>query len=175
MMSIRLAVREDVAAVTGLLRRVVPVMLAAGNLQWDEGYPNAAVFELDVARKQLWMAEIDGVFAGMIAVTTDPEAEYAQAGWKVEGPAVMVHRLAVDPEFRGAGVAVTLMRKAEEVAAQRGSSAVRTDTSVENATAQRLFSKLGYELAGEIGLSFRPGLRVLCYEKRLNQAQFRSM
>ena len=32
---------------------------------------------------------------------------------------------------------------------------------------QRLFPKLGYELAGEIGLGFRPGLRFLCYEKRL--------
>jgi ribosomal protein S18 acetylase RimI-like enzyme len=79
----------------------------------------------------------------------------------------MVHRLAVDSEFRGAGIAAALMQKAEEVAAQRGFSAVRTDTSTENAAAQRLFSKLGYLQTGEIGLSFRPGLRVLCYEKRL--------
>jgi ribosomal protein S18 acetylase RimI-like enzyme len=174
-MLIRLAVRENVATVMALLRQVVPLMQAAGNLQWDERYPNEAVFELDVVRKQLWVAEIDGVIAGMAAVTTEPELEYAQVGWDIEEPAVMVHRLAVDPAFRGAGIAVLMMRKAEEVATERRISVVRTDTSAENATAQRLFSKLGYELAGEIGLSFRPGLRVLCYEKRLNQAQFRSM
>jgi ribosomal protein S18 acetylase RimI-like enzyme len=174
-MLIRLAVRENVAAVMALLRQVVPLMQAAGNLQWDERYPDEAVFELDVVRKQLWVAEVDGVIAGMAAVTTEPELEYAQVGWDIEEPAVMVHRLAVDPAFRGAGIAALMMRKAEEVATERGISVVRTDTSAENATAQRLFSKLGYELAGEIGLSFRPGLRVLCYEKRLNQAQFRSM
>jgi len=174
-MLIRLAVRENVAAVMALLRQVVPLMQAAGNLQWDERYPDEAVFELDVVRKQLWVAEVDGVIAGMAAVTTEPELEYAQVGWDIEEPAVMVHRLAVDPAFRGAGIAALMMRKAEEVATERGISIVRTDTSAENATAQRLFSKLRYELAGEIGLSFRPGLRVLCYEKRLNQAQFHSM
>jgi ribosomal protein S18 acetylase RimI-like enzyme len=80
----------------------------------------------------------------------------------------MVHRLAVSPEFRGAGVAATLMRKAEEVAVERGLPAVRTDTSIENEAAQRLFLKMGYVQTGEISLSFRPGLRVLCYEKRLS-------
>jgi len=167
MMQIRLAVQEDVAAVIELLRRVVPAMRATGNLQWDERYPCAAVFEHDVEQRQLWVAEIDGAFAGMIAVTTGPEPDYGHAGWDVEEAGVMVHRLAVDPQFRGAGVALALMRKAEEVAAQRGIQAVRTDTSAENEAAQRLFLKLGYRKTGEVRLSFRPGLRVICYEKRL--------
>jgi ribosomal protein S18 acetylase RimI-like enzyme len=168
-MLIRFAVQDDIAAVTGLLRRVVPLMRAAGNLQWDERYPDAAVFELDVVRKQLWVAEIGGTIAGMATIVTDREPEYAQAGWDIEQPAVTVHRLAVDPEFRGAGVAMALMRKAEEVSAERGISVVRTDTSAENTVAQKLFLKLGYVLAGEIRLSYRPGLRVLCYEKHLGQ------
>lgn len=167
-MRIRLAVQEDVAAVIGLLRRVVPSMRATGNLQWDENYPNAAVFEHDVEQRQLWVAEIDGALAGMIAVTTGQDPEYGHAGWDVEEAGVMVHRLAVDPEFRGAGVAAALMQKAEEVAVERCIPAVRTDTSRENEAAQRLFLKLGYVETGEIKLSFRPGLRVICYEKRLH-------
>lgn len=167
-MQIRLAVQEDIAAVIELLRRIVPSMRAAGNLQWDERYPGAAVFEHDVEQKQLWVAEIDGVLAGMIAVTTGQEPDYGHAGWDVEEAGVMLHRLAVDPEFRGAGVAAALMKKAEEVAVEHGVTAVRTDTSAENKAAQKLFLKLGYVAMGEIGLSFRPGLRVICYEKRLN-------
>lgn len=167
-MQIRLAVREDVGAVLELLRRIVPSMRAAGNLQWDESYPCAAVFEHDVEQKQLWVAETEGVFAGMVAITTGREPDYGHAGWDVEEDGVMVHRLAVDPEFRGAGLAAALMRKAEEVAAERGLPVVRTDTSIENQAAQRLFLKLGYRKTGEIRLSFRPGLRVLCYEKRLD-------
>jgi ribosomal protein S18 acetylase RimI-like enzyme len=143
-------------------------MRAAGNLQWDEKYPAAAVFEHDIEQRQLWVAEIDGIFAGMVSLTTGREPEYGHAGWNVEEAGVMVHRLAVDPKFRGAGIAAALMRKAEEVALERGFPTVRTDTSAENEAAQRLFLKLGYGKTGEIGLSFRPGLRVICYEKRLN-------
>jgi GNAT superfamily N-acetyltransferase len=115
-MRIRLAAREDVAALMGLMRRVVPQMRAAGNLQWGDDYPNEAVFERDIECGQLWVAEVDGLVAGVAAVTMDNSPEYAQVGWDLEEPAVVVHRLAVDTAFRGVGVAGALMRKAEEVA-----------------------------------------------------------
>jgi len=166
-MTIRLAVREDVAALMALVRRVVPLMRAAGNLQWDDGYPNAAVFEKDIEQGQLWVAEIGGSIVGVAAVTRDQEPEYAQVGWDIDEPAVVVHRLAVDPEFRGAGVAGALMQQAEAVAAERGIAVLRVDTNSQNEATRRLFPKLGYQLAGEIGLGFRPGLRFVCYEKRL--------
>jgi len=166
-MEIRLAVVNDVAALMGLVRRVVPLMLAAGNLQWDATYPNAGVFERDIELGQLWVAQIDGAIAGVAAITTDQEPEYAQVGWDITELAVVVHRLAVDPEFRGAGVAGALMRQAEEVARERGIAVLRVDTNTQNEATQRLFPKLGYVLAGEIGLEFRPGLRFFCYEKRL--------
>ena len=88
-----------------LVRRVVPLMRASGNLQWDDEYPNAGVFERDVKLAQLWVAEIDGAIVGVAAITTDQEPEYAQVGWDITEPAVVVHRLAVDPAFRGQGVA----------------------------------------------------------------------
>ena len=166
-MEMRLAVGEDVAGVMGVLRRVVPMMRAAGNLQWDDAYPNAEVFERDIELGQLWVAEIDGAIAGVAALTRDQEPEYAQVGWDIEEPAVVVHRLAVDPAFRGMGVAGALMRKAEDVAMERGIRVLRVDTNTLNEASQRLFPKLGYALVGEIGLEFRPGLRFLCYEKRL--------
>ena len=59
------------------------------------------------------------------------------------------------------------MQKAEEVAVERAITVLRVDTNTQNEATQRLFPKLGYQLAGEISLAFRPGLRFLCYEKRL--------
>ncbi|WP_263367704.1 GNAT family N-acetyltransferase [Edaphobacter bradus] len=169
-MQIRLAALEDLPALMALVRKVVPLMRAVGNLQWDESYPNVEVFTRDIELVQLWMAEIDGSVAGVAAVTTDQEPEYAQVGWDIEEPAVVVHRLAVHPDFRGAGVAQALLQQAERVAVERGISVLRIDTNTQNEATQRLFPKLGYVLAGEIGLGFRPGLRFLCYEKRLGQA-----
>jgi ribosomal protein S18 acetylase RimI-like enzyme len=170
-MRIRLAVDEDLPALTRLVRRVVPLMRATGNLQWDENYPDEAVFRRDIDLKQLWVGEIGAEIAGIAAITMDQEPDYAQVGWDISEPAIVVHRLAVDPAFRGAGTASALMQKAEEVAFERGITVLRVDTNTQNEATQRLFPKLGYLLAGEIGLQFRPGLRFFCYEKRLSQLQ----
>jgi ribosomal protein S18 acetylase RimI-like enzyme len=142
-------------------------MRSAGNLQWDENYPNEAVFERDIDLKQLWIAWIGPDIAGIAAITMDQEPDYAQVGWDISEPAIVVHRLAVDPAFRGAGVASSLMQTAEQIAVERGISVVRVDTNTQNEATQRLFPKLGYQLAGEISLEIRPGLRFFCYEKRL--------
>jgi GNAT superfamily N-acetyltransferase len=142
-------------------------MRASGNLQWDEHYPNAGVFEKDVAQGQLWVAEIDGQIGGVAAITTDQSPEYADVGWDIMETAIVVHRVAVDPEFRGKGIAAELMMHAEVVAKERGITVLRVDTNTKNEATQKLFPKLGYGLAGEISLGFREGLRFLCYEKRL--------
>ena len=166
-MQIRLATKDDLPSLIALVRRVVPLMRATGNLQWDETYPNEAVFQRDIDLDQLWVSEVDGNIAGVAAVTIDQEPDYTQVGWDIEEPAIVVHRLAVDPAFRGQGAAGALMQKAEEVAVERGITVLRVDTNTQNEATQRLFPKLGYVLAGEISLAFRPGLRFLCYEKRL--------
>ena len=156
------------SALMGIVRRVVPRMRAMGNLQWNEGYPNEQVLGEDIALGQLWIAELDAAVAAFAAITTDQSPEYAEVGWDLSELAIVVHRLAVDPAFQGQGLARQLMRQAEEVARQRGIGVVRVDTNTQNPVTQRLLPKLGYVLAGEIGLSYRPGLRFLCYEKRLN-------
>ena len=166
-MNIQPATLSDMDAILQLIRRVVPLMRASGNLQWDEHYPNAEVFTRDVTLNQLWLAELDGQIAGVAAITTDQEPEYASVGWDITEPAIVVHRLAVDPAFQGQGIAAALMTQAETVALDRRITVLRVDTNTKNPATQRLFPKLGYTLAGEIELSFRQGLRFLCYEKRL--------
>ena len=166
-MQVRPGKLEDIEAVMALVRRVVPLMLANGNLQWDNDYPNPAVFERDVELAQLWVAEIAGQIAGIAAITTDQEPEYANVGWDISEVAIVVHRLAVDPAFQGKGIAAALMQQAEVVANSRGITILRVDTNSQNQATQKLFPKLGYLYAGETGFSFRPGLRFLCYEKRL--------
>jgi GNAT superfamily N-acetyltransferase len=170
-MQVRQGNLEDIDAVMALVRRVVPLMRASGNLQWDSAYPNPAVFERDVSLKQLWVAEIEEEgekrIAGIAAITTDQEPEYANVGWDVAETAIVVHRLAVDPAFQGKGIAAALMQQAETVARSRGIAILRVDTNTQNPATQKLFPKLGYLFAGETGFSFRPGLRFLCYEKRL--------
>ena len=151
-----------------LMRRVVPLMHVAGNRQWTASYPSEATFTRDIERGELWIAETDGgILAGAAAINTDQQPEYADAGLDIGETAIVVHRLAVDPDSREAGVATALMRKAEEIARERGIAILRLDTNTQNFAAQRLFVRLAYIFAGEVSFAGRTGLRFLCYEKRL--------
>ena len=167
MLTTRRATLADIPAILALVRRVVPLMNASGNFQWSADYPNEAVFRADIAQNHLWVAELDGTLAGLAALTQDQDAEYAQADWDVTEPALVTHRLAVDPAAQGKGIALALMAEAETQAVAQGLRVLRVDTNSENTATQRLFPKLGYGFAGEITLAFRPGLRFFCYEKRL--------
>lgn len=142
-------------------------MIASGNFQWNNDYPNQAVFEEDIALQQLWVAVINDVIAGVAAITTDQSPEYADVGWDITELAIVVHRLAVDTDFRGMGIAKALMLQAEQEAIKKDTHILRVDTNSKNAATQKLFPQLGYQYAGEIGLAFRPGLRFYCYEKRI--------
>ena len=166
-MQTRLANQDDLPSLMMIVRRVVPLMHSQGNFQWDETYPNETVFLEDIERKHLWVAQIDRTVAAVVALSTHPEPDYIQADWDMTQPALVVHRLAVDPVFRGAGLARTLLLKAEEVAIAQNLFIVRVDTNTENQATQRLFPSLGYRFAGEISLQSRPGRRFFCYEKQL--------
>jgi ribosomal protein S18 acetylase RimI-like enzyme len=168
-MTIRLATLSDIPGIMKLIAEVVPAMNAAGNFQWDSSYPNAAVFEKDIELNQLWVADANGDIAGISAITTDQEPEYALVGWDVNETAIVTHRLAVSTRYRGQGIAAKLLLQAEDEALRREIKTLRIDTNTNNQATQQLFPKLGYKYAGEIGLGFRPNLRFYCYEKRLDQ------
>ena len=167
MLTIRRATTTDLPSILLLISRVVPLMHAAGNFQWEASYPNEPVFRQDIDRKHLWVAELGGKIAGVAALTTDQDPEYAQADWDASLPALVTHRLAVDPAAQGQGVAAALLQQAEQLAIEQQLPVLRVDTNSENRATQQLFPKLGYRFAGEITLAFRPGLRFFCYEKQL--------
>ena len=167
-MLIRPATLTDIPPIMQLITEVVPAMNASGNFQWDSSYPNAQVFENDIALNQLWVADVDGAIAGIAAITTDQEPEYASVGWDINETAIVTHRLAVSEKYRGKGIAAALLMQAEQEAINRGISVLRIDTNTSNQATQKLFPKLGYNFAGEIGLGFRPNLRFYCYEKRVH-------
>lgn len=166
-MQIRPATLNDVDPIMQLISEVVPLMRAAGNFQWDDTYPNPAVFENDINLNQLWVADVDGAIGGVSAITTDQYEGYTQVGWDITLPAIVTHRLAVSVQYQGRGIAAALMQQAETEAINRGINLLRVDTNSQNQATQKLFPKLGYTFGGEFSLDFRPGLRFFCYEKVL--------
>jgi len=166
-MRIRQATEADIDEILRIVRLAVPLMQAAGNRQWAEDYPNREVFARDIENGELWVAEINAQVAGVIAICSEQSPEYADVGWDLSEPALVLHRMAVDPAFRSQGVAMALMQHAEELARSRQIPQIRLDTNTKNLAVQKLLAKLDYVYAGEIGLLRRPGLRFCCYDKKL--------
>lgn len=167
-MKIRLAIDADIPKIMQLVAKVIPLMHANGNFQWADDYPNPTVFAADIAQNQLWVAMLEDEIVGVSAITTGQDPEYADAGWDINERAIVTHRLAVDPDCQGKGVAKALMAQAEIVAQSRGIEILRVDTNSENGATQALFPKMGYHFSGEITLAKRPGLRFFCYQKTLS-------
>lgn len=142
-------------------------MRASGNFQWSNDYPNPEVFADDIDKNQLWVALNDTQLVGVIAITDEQSPEYTDVGWDITEEALVTHRLAVDPDLQGSGIAKKLMNYAEELAKERDIHILRVDTNSENKATQALFPKLGYQFSGIISLKKNPELRYFCYEKRI--------
>ncbi|WP_118193950.1 GNAT family N-acetyltransferase [Albibacterium indicum] len=166
-MDIRKAESSDIKDIMTIVKKVVPLMRASGNYQWSDDYPNPEVFQEDIDKDQLWVGIMDSKVVSVIAITNEQSPEYNDVGWDLNEDALVTHRLAVDPDLQGAGLARTMMNYAEKLAKERGIHVLRVDTNSENKATQALFPKLGYEYSGIISLRKNPDLRYFCYEKRI--------
>ena len=166
-MRIRLATYDDLPQVVQVANKVVQLMQAEGNFQWDETYPCYEHFKADILETQLWVAvNEDEIIIGFAALTTAQPPEYADSGCDISIPSIVPHRLAVDPAFRRGGIAQLFFARAEQLAKERGFSYVRVDTNTANLAMRQVILKSGYKLKGEISLAVKAGsLRFFCFEK----------
>ena len=164
---VRPAAPGDLDAVWALVRRAVQKMREEGSEQWGEDYPTRADYEEDLRRGRLAAAvSAQGQVLGCACITDAPETAYAGVPWAVEGPALVVHRVAVDPALQRGGVASALLTYAEDWARARGIPVFHADTYCKNRKMQALFRKRGFVQRGEIHLPGR-SLPFPAFEKLL--------
>lgn len=165
---LRLATHEDIDSVMIIINTVVPLMNAEDNYQWDNVYPTQEIFVNDIEEKQLWVTEVNGVIAGVGALTTQQPDEYKTVGWDINTPCIVPHRVAVRPDYRNLGLAKLIIQHADVLAKERGYDYVRIDTCTKNKAMNALFVKLGFQYVGQLSfLSKPPGMRFNCYDKKI--------
>ena len=99
-----------------------------------------------IEREELYvLADGDEIAACVIA--NDEEAEgYADAPWQIDSDEVIVlHVLAVHPDYRGKGLARKLVENVIEQERKVGKKALRLDVIENNTTAEKLYQKLGFQ------------------------------
>ena len=164
---IRQAAKADLDDIMAIIERTVAIMNREGNDQWSAEYPVRAEFEQDIVKEELYLyCDEAGTPRGLVCLNEEQLAAYAPLAWQLEAPALVIHRMAVDPAARRQGIATQLMRFAEKVAVERGLGQVRTDTYHCNERMQALFAKMGYHKVGQCSFVEELG-PFYCYEKLL--------
>lgn len=166
-MEFRTATIDDLDALVALYGAATQDMLRQGIDQWDEYYPDREILTEDVESGDMTLGLLDGEPACAWVVNREYEPEYVSGAWEhTRGDFCVLHRLCVNPELQGRGLARQAMARMEKNALDKGFDSVRLDVFSQNLHAQRLYERLGYKRTGEV--RFRKGIFYLM-EKGLEE------
>ena len=153
----RRAGTDDLDALVALYGAAAQDMREKGIDQWDEYYPDREILAEDVESGDMTLGLLDGQLACAYVVNREYEPEYELGAWEhTEGDFCVLHRLCVNPEMQGRGLARQAMARMEKNARDQGFDSVRLDVFSQNLHAQRLYERLGYKRTGEV--RFRKGI-----------------
>ena len=163
-MEFRTATIDDLDVLVALYGAATQDMLRQGIDQWDEYYPDREILTEDVESGDMTLGLLDGEPACAWVVNREYEPEYVSGAWEhTGGDFCVLHRLCVNPELQGRGLARQAMAHMEKNALDKGFDSVRLDVFSQNLHAQRLYERLGYKRTGEV--RFRKGIFYLMEKK----------
>lgn len=140
---------------------------AAGVDQWQGIYPNGDDFIQDVTDNRAIVMEQDGTVVGVAAAYIGHEPTYEKISggqWLTNHETYgMIHRIAVDPCARNAGLASLVISHLQKLCLQNGICSMRCDTHRDNKIMQHTLEKNGYQKCGTIIVE--DGTERLAYEK----------
>ncbi|MCT2344677.1 GNAT family N-acetyltransferase [Niallia taxi] len=150
-MEIRQATINDLEKIMEVAAKTVKIMNEEGNDQWSDKYPAEKDFKADIENSALFVAFMDDKVVGSIAIDRIGGKNYDLIEWTLpDNNYYVIHRLMVDPEIRGGGIASKLLSFAEVFARENDTFYLKTDTYAINEKAQNLFLKNGFNKVGEL-------------------------
>lgn len=167
---IRRANNNDIEAIMGIISDAQAALRELGIDQWQDGYPTAEIIMRDIESKVGYVYVEENTVAGYAAIVLAGEIAYKQIPnniWATGEDYVVVHRLCVSKGYTRNGIALSLMRKAKELAIEAGYSGFRIDTHRGNVRMLSMMDRLGFEYRGII--HYESGER-LAYDLKLNNS-----
>ncbi len=174
-MNIRVTTRQDIDAVMSIIEEGRRTIAALGIDQWQNGSPNRAMIEEDVALGQGYCVEAEGAVIGTFALIADGEPTYDriyEGAWltpdRPDDDSVAylaIHRVAISVVRRGSGISTAIMDYAADTARRLGRTSLRIDTHRGNVVMRRMLEKHGFVHCGTIFL--QNGDERVAYERVL--------
>lgn len=114
---------------------------------WKKGiHPSDEMMQNSIDAGELYVLA-DGDEIATCVIANDEKVEgYADAPWQINSDEVIIlHVLAVHPDYRGKGLARRLVENVIEQERKAGKKALRLDVIENNTTAEKLYQKLGFQ------------------------------
>lgn len=154
-MEFRKSKLEDITGIMHIINKAKISLKRAGIDQWQKGYPNEQVIQEDISKEESYVALIDGAIIGTVAITFSEEHHYdtlRDGEWlNKDASYAVIHRIAVDNDYKGKGIAGFLISQASILGAGKIQS-IRIDTHEKNLPMQSAIMKQGFTLCGQITL-----------------------
>lgn len=165
-MEIRKGKIQDINIIMKIIKYAIEDMELEGIYQWDCIYPNRNVITNDIYEENLYVYIEENIIKGIITLNEFQDKEYETVNWKYnsEGKNLIIHRLCIDPKYKGRNIATNFMKYAERFGKENNYESIRLDCFTQNYHACKLYEKNNYEKAGII--TFRKG-EFFCFEKNL--------
>lgn len=123
---------------------------------WKKGvYPTQKDAINALNNDTLFICKTDDRIAGTVILNNIQEEAYNKATWSIDVPldkVLVIHTLAVHPDFFKMGVAYYLLVFAKEYAANAGYKTIRLDVNANNLPAFTLYEKMGYKYIDTVDL-----------------------
>lgn len=162
------AKRDDESEIMDLYKACISKMETEGIFQWDEKYyPTREIISDDIKNGTLYKINNSKRIAAVSTFDENRDHAYEDIKWNSCGDKVLIiHRLAVHPDFQNKGYAKILIKSAEDHAVKHKYTSIRFDVYSKNKAALILYKKHDYKIVGTVYFPFRK-FAFYCFEKNL--------
>ena len=154
-MIIRKSLKEDVKDIMKIINRAKEFLKENGVDQWQDGYPNNETIERDILNNDSYVVLKDNNIVATLAISFDGEKTYDviyDGKWLSNGKYAVIHRIAIDNEYRGTGVSSYILQKVYEICLDNNIHSIKIDTHEKNIPMQKLLKKNDFKYCGVIYL-----------------------
>lgn len=172
MVEIRKTREEDIEQVVNIFRQAKQYLKDAGINQWQtgpNGYPSEKEVVQDIHNGTGYCAEEDGNVVGYACIVNMDDSSYHEidGAWMNNNPYVVIHRSCVLNACKGREIFSLFVKRAEEIAKEKGLTDLRIDTHRDNKSMQRSIMKNGFVECGIIQVEEQSDPYRIAYQKKI--------
>ena len=164
------ATPNDLPDIMSIIRDAQSLLAAQHIDQWQNGYPTESILLKDIMQKECYVLKsknYESMATAMFSTRGEPTYSKIEGQWKTETKTKygVIHRMAVDKNHRGRGLAKFIIASCEQWLLDDKITSMRIDTHKDNLMMQHLLKQQGYNYCGIIYLD--NGDKRLAFEKIL--------